>query len=331
MDNLNEIFDPADTTDDSVDDLDRELATTGLILQKLAEEQGVDLDSLPEEDIADLITSLHGEDATGGSSNYSEHEPQTKEASHNMSQENEFTVADVAVELAKVAASEGIDLDQVSRDEYHEAFEALADQMSDPAYFQKRAEAEEKLAEADLIGRHMARSFIDEMEKEAAPSLKGAKKALKGLRRKAEDLEFRASAGTGRLFRGGKKGRSSRLDEMMESARDAGKKVTRDQARDSDEYASRTLGRKILGGGAAATGIGAGGYAAGRSKKSFDESFESDAVSYANHLLVDNGLISPTRANIEFSKFAAYAGEEYTSAVEARAIELLGENGWLED
>ena len=51
MDDLTEIY--ADQEQGT--DLDVELATAGQVLQKLAEEQGVDLDKLSDEDVADLL------------------------------------------------------------------------------------------------------------------------------------------------------------------------------------------------------------------------------------------------------------------------------------
>jgi hypothetical protein len=161
MEDLNHLFDPQVeyAAGDDADDLDMELAAAGQVLQKMAEAEGIDLESLPEQDVADLLTMIQSGELDGTSE---VHNPQTKEASYQMSY-NEITVADVAVELAKVASANGIDLDEVSREEYHEAFETLAEQMNDPAYFEKQAEFHEKLAEADQIGRYMAHAFLDEL------------------------------------------------------------------------------------------------------------------------------------------------------------------------
>jgi len=159
MDNLTDIFDSE--TQDSSEDLDVDLANAGMLLHKLAAEEGVDLSALSDADVADLLTDLlPGENAA----NYGE--PQQKEASA-MDQNDvpeQLTYADVAVELAKVASSNGIDLNEVSREEYHDAFTALSERMQDPSYFSEKVAAEEKLAEAEAIGQRMALSFIETLK-----------------------------------------------------------------------------------------------------------------------------------------------------------------------
>ncbi len=363
MDNLTDIFDPMEgSSDDSVDDLDRELTTAGMILQKLASEAGVDLDSLPEGDVADLLTMLHGGEASGTVSEFNNPEPQPqpqiKEASNNMSNPNEPTVADVAVELAKVAAANGIDLDDVSRDEYHEAFESLAQQMSEPGYFEKKAEMEEKVAEADYIGRYMAHAFLDELSgddgekiararwKEEADKRTGKTSPAGGTRRPQESgfAQFAKSEEKMRSEAAGKAERKARTEAARGRIKDYAKKQYRRVAKPVGR-AALTLGRavgvqnrgraKLVGGALmAAGGAGAGGAAYGAKKlmdkKSLDEAFESDAIAYANALLVENELIDPNSVEIEFSKFAEYSGEDYDEAVELRAQELLEEAGWLE-
>lgn len=330
MDDLNDIFtNPEEAAGDSADELDMALATGGEVLQKIASEEGIDLDALGEDDIADLLVQLQG-----GQAGVSEPD-HTKEASQNtMSYDNEITYADVAAELAKTASANGIDLDQVSREEYHQAFDALAEQMSDPSYFEKKAEAQEKLAEADAIGRAMARSFLDELDggqAKVASRWKAIKDSVMGAERGAAGRV----GGWTRKVPGGEKAHAA-LKRRFQGD------VVPTNAMDGNEAAAkaqRVLGRSALAGSAAA-GTAAGGGAVAykrrkgrdgdKEKQSFDEAFESDAIAYANTLLVENGLADPRLTDTEFSKFAAFADDDYAEAVESRAWELLAEHGYVD-
>lgn len=328
MEDLNDIFDPSDSAGDSADELDMELALSGEILQKMAQAEGIDLDTLSEGDIADLLAMVQGEKvaASHDSPNPLEHAEETKKASHNMS--NELTVADVAAEMGKIAMAEGIDLSQVPREEYTEAFDKLAERMQDPTYF----EMNEKLAEADAIGRHMAHSFVDELEKQsgAREMMYAAGSRAKGILGAAKGKLDDAATAVGTKARGGKEALTDRVRKSVAASGGTNsdhRKLVASLSKQDEELKSRSLGRRLLGG-AAATGVaGTGGAAYAMNKKSFDESFEDDAVAFANSILVEGGHIEPME--ISFSKFASYAGEEYVSAVEAHANELLAEAGWL--
>ena len=166
-------------------DVDTQLAAAGEVLEKIAAEEGMDLSEYDEEDIGEMLMKISGLD------DLEEYEDDYGD---------ELTVADMAAELSKVAADEGIDLDELSREEQHDAFNWVAEQMSDPGYF----EMSEKVAEADMLGRAMAQGFEDELglEKQAVDfrgmyerglrSLGGAaskaerKAANKGMRRRAK-------------------------------------------------------------------------------------------------------------------------------------------------
>jgi hypothetical protein len=332
MDNLEDIFDPqVDAAGDDANDLDMELASAGAVLQKIAETEGVDLDALSEEDVADLLTMLHG----GGDGDARNSEPTIKEA--NLMDDQNLTVADVAVELAKVAAANNVDLDAVSREEYHEAFEALAEQMNDPTYFEKQAEMGEKLAEADHIGRHMAHAFLAELNEgdpeKTAASLREAYAVGRGLggmgraRAAWEALRHTGAAGGRAGWAGAKAlpGRAAAKEKDLSGRLGALLSGTKSRSKsEALQKAQRALGRGALGVGGAAVGTGA--VVASRDKKAVDETFEQDAINFANFLLMENDVIEPTA--FQFSKLAQAEDPSYDEAVEARAIELLRENGY---
>jgi hypothetical protein len=330
MDDLDNIFDP---TDESADALDVELATAGAILVKMAEEEGIDLTALPKEDVADLLTKIAGGHPAAQQSTP---EPETKEASKNM---EELTHADVAAELAKIAADNEIDLNDVSREEYHQAYDNLAARMQDPAYFEEKVAMQEKLAEADTIGRHMAQSFMDELnnaEKLANPA-EFAERARWTEGKPDPKVKLRPRDATNTP------GPASRMGRVREMAGGAARKAD-DAVSRLGEYASRAVTKKplsrgrarLVGGGLVGTGLlttGGATYAATRGRKEKEQraglegALENDAVAYAEGLLVENGLIDGQ--STDYSDFAKFAGDEYAEYVEKRAYELLEENGWL--
>ena len=76
----------------------------------------------------------------------------------------------------KQAAYEGVDLDALSDDELAYVFENFVGNLEseydngddEEVYeYDEEEEAYEKLAEAEILGRHMARAYMDELEKEA--------------------------------------------------------------------------------------------------------------------------------------------------------------------
>ena len=138
----------------------------GELFVKLAEEEGVDINSLTEAEIGEALTELVHSGAVTA----------VKEASEaGYYEEAGITYADVSHELAKVASEHGYDLSELSSEEYNTLFANMAETMSDPGYAEKVAAEQEKIAEADQIGRIMAHSFTDELEKLASVADKATK------------------------------------------------------------------------------------------------------------------------------------------------------------
>lgn len=269
---------------------DADLVHAGQILGEIAKTAGVDLNDLSDGDIADLLVQLQG-----GA------QPQSKLAADTAGENtmsNQITYADVAAELAKIAQDQGIDMSKVSREEYHEAYDAMALQMQQPDYAEQKLaqdEAMAKLAEADVIGRQMAQSFMDEMK--TAGAVGNAMNTAKG---KLNDIATSVGRRTTTA-----KGQSKMLKNLGNISGEADNQAARDLIK--DQFASR--GKKVLGGAAAlgATGIGAAGIAS-RKKESAEEQFESEALALAE----------------------AYVAEKtasYEDLVAQRAIEILEANG----
>lgn len=351
MERVTDIFE--EDTETSVEDLDIDLANASHVLQKIAEQEGIDIDTLSDEDVANLLTELLPPEKIA--SHPQEHQ---KEETMSTTIPNEITNADVAVELGKIAQAEGIDLNEISREEYHAAFEDLAQRMSDPSYFEEKVASEQRLAEGREFGAAMAEGFVaklaeleDEETKEASKAGEIAHAVKETLRKK----KFEARQALGKAKDRAKEQAGAAVDKAKGAVRGAASAVgdserafhgglgkampnrlTRAVAGKLEGSAKDRLERARVLVGRGTTAVVAGGgaaYSASRKKESFDEAFEQDAVAYANHLLIENGIVEPSKVaseNTEFSDFAEFAGDEYYAAVEERAAELLQEHGYLD-
>lgn len=139
---------------------DLEKAASVRLFEKAAAAEGVDLDTLDVNQVEDLYAAFLSDQSD---------DDYTKEAS---------AMNDEIVDLfEKTAAAEGIDLDEMADHELAELYNhyvenVLPEQVDE---YEKEAsayeidDATEKLAEAEILGRHMARAYMDEMDKEAQP------------------------------------------------------------------------------------------------------------------------------------------------------------------
>jgi hypothetical protein len=331
MDNLNEIFSRATQSD-----LDTELAAAGELLQKVAEDQGIDLTQLSDDDVAELMvdlmpSKLAAEEPEKGETK--EHEKKETKAEEKKEDKGEdkkasipegLTFADVAVELSKAAAAEGVDLSQLSREDYHAAFDAIATRMASPEFAVEKQAAEEaqaKIAEADALGRVMARAFMDEQAKVAASPLRALPEGARQAIGKAVGAVKRQGAAAVEGAKGLPK-------QISEGAAGAKKKLEMGIAKRLEGPAKERLersksmvstGAKAVG----ATALGGAGFAAGRAskddggkrKKSAAE-IEAAALELARNFLAENGIDPDT-------------GKQASDPdVEARALEILKEAGY---
>lgn len=321
MDDIREIFEK----DIAGSTLDADLAVAAEVLEKVAAEQGVDLNTLSQYQIVELLTELmpskvaaeeHEEKETPAEEKAEEKaKKETKEEKKEAGVAKApatglpetVTFADVAVELGKYAAANNIDLSKVSREAYHEAFDKMAAAMTSPEFAaekQAAAEMEAKLAEADVIGRAMARSFMDEQAKIAnAPSMKEVYAAARGLGGKG-------AVGAGyEALKHGIKGLGEGTAKNVDKALDFAKKNKGGIAAGT----AATGGAYMLG-----KGVGRAKQKA-KTEQEKDSSIESAALEMARQALRDNG-IDPDTGKV--------ASEE--DAVRTRALEILKEAGWVE-
>jgi len=261
------------------EDVDAHLAAAGDLVSKIAAEEGVDLNAFSDEEVGAMINEV----AFGGGG-------QPKVA-HERSASSEITVADVAQELSKVAAAEGVDLSDLSREEYSAALNAMHGEMSDPSYYQSKVAMEEKVAEADMLGRVMAHSFMDEREKIALTMGEAKERgsaALGSAKTRASELGAAAKSRASSAAASADKGvqsLGSKLDRAIKSRQlAAGKTVG----------ASSANKLRAMGGGLGAAGLLAAsgiGYAAkkGVEKLRDKQSYDEDVVATAIALLEEAG------------------------------------------
>ena len=324
-------------TDVLDDNFDPRYVAAGDILVKIAADEGVDLEELSDEEIGGMLNELVESDAVGDEGDYTEdhgHEGgEAHEGGDDMGKESSVTHGVIARELSKIASSEGIDLGSLPQAEYDSLYNELANVMTQPGFQEKQAAAQEKLAEADAIGRAMAHSFDDELRKLASTEeqekvalstamkarmyAEKARRGLKGLGERAMKAEAGASKRVGEAIRGDSARRAARKSQGAGRLQDrlkAYKKV-----KPGEEAKARRLGRAAMGAAAAGTAAGAGGAAmAMRDKKSYDE----DVVATARALLAESGFNPDTGEKV---------AEDYDTAVLEGAVQLLQENGYTFD
>lgn len=209
--------------------------------------------------------------------------------------------------LVKLAAEEGVDLDSLSDAEVSELLGEIEKNASAPDT--ETTDEQEKLAEADFLGRAMAHAYVDELaeiDKVAGRGVgsggieSGPKdapgwgaKAMEKAQRIGKGQEAYAARG-----KGGEKGVKGLLNQLKGFHTTGGKQISSALAKGSKEKLLSRLGR-AAGGAAhfapAAAGVGALGYGAykalggGSEKRSFDEQLETAAQHRAYQMLLDAG------------------------------------------
>lgn len=220
---------------------------------------------------------------------------------------------------------EGIDLDQHSDEEVEAAYESWFDENygggEKYASDEEVEEATAKLAEAEILGRHMARAYMAEMEKDAtsqATKMKQRALGFNGPRGGTDSVKDRAKIRDARSAAKAKGNpRSSNLGAFL-----AKRKAAQAAAPAPGRMARlggaimRNKGKSALIG-AGLLGAGAGGLALARHRKNAStEAFDDLATNRAYEILQANGF--------EFED----GGDELDEAVDARAIELLEDAGY---
>jgi len=232
---------------------DLEKTAQNMLLQKLAEEEGVDLSGLDEEQLQALAAEVLGDDQAQG-------EPTPEEIAAYQEQE-----------MAK--------------------------------------EAQAKFEEADFLGRVMAHSYTQELEKIATvrESLGRAAEKVEHVGRKVTDTIGRGGAAAGKGI-----GRAAKWTAGHVAS---GAKAT-------GRHLMKHRGKYGLGAGAA--GLAAGAEATRRHFKKEASAFEKLAEMRAAEILQANGVDPSTGAPAE----AQDPNEQFSGALDQRAVEILAENGY---
>ena len=103
--------------------------------------------------------------------------------------EASLTYGQVMHEVAKVAAANGYDISQASPAELDDAVQKMAALLSNPEYLTKQAALQEKIAEADAMGRVMAHAYVNELAKIAAEAHEGEESAEEEKKEEEEKAE----------------------------------------------------------------------------------------------------------------------------------------------
>lgn len=232
---------------------DLEKAASVRLFEKAAAAEGVDLDLLDVEQVEDLYAAFL--------SNQSYYDTTTKEASA-MNEE----IVDL---FEKTAASEGIDLDDMADHELAELYNHYVENVlplqieeyeKEASYgYDEVDEATEKLAEAEILGRHMARAYMDELDKEAAAptrrdvftNLAGAGKAqgiMGRLGRYATEsrLGQAVGAGSARSEAGHRAGAKASQGVMDKAIRKAQKAARKQKGGKLTEQQAATIRRNVI-------------------------------------------------------------------------------------
>jgi hypothetical protein len=157
----------------SADDLEK--AASVRIFQKVASAENIDLSQLAPEQLEELYEHFEANvlpAIVGGG------EPTTEAKIASLSEDDLITLFD------KQASAEGLDLSGATEEQLSDAFgfflenilPVMAENGFEPVTAEKSAEVEEaqaKLAEADILGRQMARGYADELAKIAATDDQG--------------------------------------------------------------------------------------------------------------------------------------------------------------
>src|SRR3954470_17052401 len=103
-------------------DVESRIEAATYLLKQAADEQGVNLEDFSEDDLSEMLTDIAttGESDNDNGGGYDE----GKTAGYGPS------VAEVALEITKRAAYEGIDLSEFDADDYAEVFDKVAADMS---------------------------------------------------------------------------------------------------------------------------------------------------------------------------------------------------------
>lgn len=244
--------------------------------------------------------------------------------------------------LVKLAEEEGVDLDDFSDDEVQEMIQGLYEDGAEGGEVddgvEHTAEAQEKFAEADFLGRVMAHSMVQELdniEKEAGLS----QSVKRGLRRAGEATGVSAMLAGHRSA--GRAGRQiSKAKEMARAAKSRGSEKVgpaasekvkalmrrQEKAKALRAAGAKRFGKRVGGGAAAAGGVAGLGYAAGKGKEA--SAFEALAQERAYEMAKQAGYIDDDGTfRIDLDVSTEREKMAFDAELERRALEICEAEG----
>lgn len=162
---------------DTQEQFETKLAAAGEALAKLASDRGLSLNDFTEEETIDLLSTIMGEGGGSDGGGAPAAEPKVASAApvstgsvgyREPAAVEKVAYVEALAEVMKVAQANGFDLNTAAPAEVHAAVEQMQTIMADPSYATKQAALQEKVAEADALGRVMAHAYVDELSKIAA-------------------------------------------------------------------------------------------------------------------------------------------------------------------
>jgi hypothetical protein len=236
--------------------------------------------------------------------------------------------------LIKLAEAEGVDLDDLSDEEVGQLLAEVEKTAAEGGFEPDDGEAQEKLAEADFLGRAMAHAYVNELaeiEKQAKSPIPALISTIKRTAKKkgagAAAGEFgrsqvQALRSAGRALKSLVTGKAPtslpKGARGLTVARKPGESVRRTALRGLGQ-AAQIASPTLAAGGLAAGGGIAAARAARKEKeaRSFNEQFEAAAQDRAYEMLAQAGY------DVE-----KVAEADLEQAVDTRALEMLEEAGY---
>jgi hypothetical protein len=318
MSDIDSIFDP-DITEDE------QLHLAGALLEKVAADEGLDLNSASQSEFDHILAKIA---RSAGGETKPDSEPQTKEAA--MSEQ--ISPQEVHIELTKSAALRNIDIGTLSEAEYREAFHALAEEMTQPDWAEKVAARDEllgKMAEAEAMGEIMASTFLSKIAEGGFPFAKkegDEEKKDEDKKDEKKDEEEKKEASMAALKNFATNAASKVRGAASKATETVGQAVTGvGRAAGSNTEFNKRVGRRVLGVGAATGAAGAAAGAASRGKQASEEltPFQVDAIKTARLMLEESGIDPDAGAEPQPSD------ADYNDKVAEAAIALLAEHGFI--
>jgi hypothetical protein len=245
--------------------------------------------------------------------------------------------------LSKLAEEEGVDLSGLDDEQLEQLYYETQggdeggyvedDGQGGEEYLAKEAAA--KFEEADFLGRVMAHSFTQEMDKLA--EAEAGSRPRGGIGRRVDQARHHVGRATEATENFGRKG----TDAIGRGAARAGKAVGRGASRAARGVASSQFGRGVARGAKAVGGhamrnrgkyglgaVAAGGAYGAHKMRKEASAFEKLALDHAANILGANGIDPSTGGPMTPQAPVQLGGDQFGQALDDRAFQILEENGY---